>query len=167
MMIERVLSAALPAAFAAAVTMVATTSAAVPSVAATPAPTLPPFVKKSPPPLPDIPLHAEVLVRTNGKGEAAGAKMKRFSGNGDFDFVALHNASQIIIKTEKGKIVVGTFDVSYDYTPGTHATKRSVTLISRGGDPNAPGIAQTEMKHELRRQVEWDMKHPAAAPVKE
>jgi|GEM_PF-6172136 len=141
--------------------MVALLSAiALPAGAATPKPTLPPWVKTNPPPLPNAPLHAEVLVRTNGKGEAAGVKMKQRSGNRDFDFVALHNAAQIIIRSTSGKIVVGTFDVSYDYDPKTHTTKRAVALVAPGGDPNAPGIAEAELKNELRRQVEWDIKHP-------
>lgn len=136
---------------------------ALPAAAKAP-PTLPPHFSTTPPPLPATPLRADVLVRTNGKGEAAGVKMKHPSGNRDFDFVAMHNAAQILIHDTAGKIVVGTFDVSYDYDPKTHITHRSVALVTRGGDPKAPGIAQKMMKDELRRQVEWDMKHPAPSP---
>lgn len=141
-------------------TLAALAALALPAVAAT----APPYVSSSPPPLPKKALHAEVLVRTNGKGEAAGVKMRRLSGNHDFDFVALRNAAQIMIHTDRGKVVVGTFDVSYDYDPKTHATHRSVRFVSRGGNPNAPGIAEKMMKDELRRQVEWDMNRPSPSP---
>jgi hypothetical protein len=106
--------------------------------AATPSPhpTIPP------PPFPKQKLHAEYIVEVNSKGQVVKIKSGHGTKYTTFNAQTYGNALQMWIRKQDGTAVVGLFRVSYDYDPVSHHVKRSVALVSTGGNwGNQPGAA--------------------------
>lgn len=92
------------------------------------------------PNMPKIPLHTEFVVETNNKGQVARVRSGRNSKDRTFDLMTYGNVLQTFIRTASGHADAGTFRITYDYSPQTHAVARDVSVISLGGvNPNAEG----------------------------
>lgn len=139
---------------------------ALPAVAA---PTAPAPPKSGP--LAKVPLHAEYVVSVNGKGEVVRILSKKLSKFTRFDLMTYGNAVQTYIRTDTGRVVVGTFRLLYNYDPKHDAVRRDVALVTRGGvDPNAESavsVMQRRAREYSKRDAEeirkYLAKHPSAA----
>lgn len=129
--------AALLAAFLSAVTTAGATS--------TPAPAPTRMTVR----LPSVPLHSEVVVEVNSKGQVVRVKSTKPSKLQSFNVQTYGNALQMWIRRchdASGKTVctaqVGLYRVTYDYDPKTGNVLRRISLVSAGGNwGNQPGAA--------------------------
>jgi len=94
------------------------------------------------PKLPTTDLHTEFVVETNAKGQVTRVRSGKSSPNATFNAQTYGNALQAFIRTESGQGVTGTFLLTYDYSAKTHAVRRDVRLVARGGDPHAVGAVE-------------------------
>lgn len=119
---------------AAALAAIALLSAA-PAGAATPAPSAPDHPSAAVPTLhlPNEPLHAELLVEVNKKGQVVRVKSGNGSKNGIFNTQTYGNALQMWIRKPDGSADVGLYKVTYDYDPKTKTVSRAISLVSLGG----------------------------------
>ncbi len=140
------------------------TATAAPALAATtPKPSAAPHAVKTPPPiqLPPIPLHTEVVVEVNKKGQVVRVTSTKQSKVRSFNLQTIGNAEQMWIRHPDGTAQVGLYRVIYDYDPKTHMVARHVAIISAGGSwANDPGAA-TKMidlahKQALEQQKEFE-----------
>lgn len=121
--------------------------------ASTPAPASPPAridVTKIQPKalLPKKHLHTEFVVEINKLGQVARVRSVKSAPDATFNAQTYGNALQAAIRTPEGRVVVGTYRLSYDYDPKTTRVHRDVALIKRGGvDPNAIGAVPDMLKH--------------------
>lgn len=131
---------------------------ALPATAApTPAPEATHLVVK----LPNVPLHTEVVVEVNAKGQVVRVKSTKPSKLQSFNAQTYGNALQMWIRKchTQGKTTtctadVGLYRVTYDYDPKTGNVLRRIALISKGGNwANSPGAANVMMEM-MRKQVE-------------
>ena len=104
--------------------------------------------KPSPPPrppgvhLPTVPLHTEVVVEVNKKGQVVRVKSTKPSKVQTFNLQTYGNALQMWIRRPDGTATVGLYRVTYDYNPKTQGVTRRVAIISEGGTwANDPGAA--------------------------
>jgi hypothetical protein len=119
------------------------------AVAATPAPKAPAVpqridvTKVQPKELaPKTPLHVEYTVEINKMGQVARVRTVKPSHNEGFDTHTYGNALQAFIRTPDGRVLVGTYRLTYDYDPKTLRVRRDVALVKAGGvNPNAKGAA--------------------------
>lgn len=140
--------------------MVALFAVALPAAAATPTPKPKPAPTHVVISLPNIPLHSEVVVEVNAKGQVVRVKSTKPSQRASFNFQTYGNALQMWIRKPDGSAQVGLYRVTYDYSPKTHDVTRHVALISAGGSwGNEPGAANV--------MVEMEKKQAAAAAANE
>jgi hypothetical protein len=91
---------------------------------------------------PKKPLHVEYIVEVNKLGQVARVRSVKPSHDVPFDTHTYGNALQAFIRTPDGKVVLGTYRLTYDYDPKTLRVRRDVALLKTGGvDPNAKGAA--------------------------
>jgi hypothetical protein len=104
--------------------------------------------------LPNVPLHTEVVVEVNKKGQVVRVKSAKPSKLQSFNFQTYGNALQMWIRhcrTEGSATtctaLVGLYRVTYDYDPKTQNVTRRISLISRGGSwANDRGAANVMME---------------------
>jgi|HubBroStandDraft_4_1064222.scaffolds.fasta_scaffold00002_298 hypothetical protein len=131
-------------------------AAALPVFAATPSPKPKPAPTRVVIQLPKIPLHSEVVVEVNAKGQVVRVKSTKPSKRASFNFQTYGNALQMWIRRPDGSAQVGLYRVTYDYDPKTQNVARHVALISAGGNwGNDPGAANV--------MIEMEKKQAAAA----
>lgn len=120
------------------------------------APTLPPNLRL--PNAPKAPLRTTFVVEVNKKGQVTRVRSGTSSPDAKFNAMTYGNALQAFIRTASGSVVVGTYRLTYDYSPVSKQVKRGVTLVRRGGvNPNAIGavdeMAQVNARHALRARA--------------
>ncbi|HMF27479.1 MAG TPA: hypothetical protein VKE42_01835 [Candidatus Cybelea sp.] len=111
--------------------------------------------------LPKYPLHSEVVVEVNAKGQVVRIKSVKPSKLLSFNYQTYGNALQMWIRkchepggTSACTAEVGLYRVTYDYDPKTTNVTRHVAIISHGGSwANEPGAA-TVMMEMFRKQAE-------------
>ncbi|HLX26307.1 MAG TPA: hypothetical protein VKR05_04895 [Candidatus Cybelea sp.] len=111
--------------------------------------------------LPKTPLHSEVVVEVNKKGQVVRIKSVKPSKLPSYNYQTYGNALQMWIRkchTAGGSTTctaeVGLYRVSYDYDPKTTNVTRHVVIVSHGGSwANEPGAA-TVMMEMYRKQAE-------------
>jgi hypothetical protein len=111
--------------------------------------------------LPTIPLHSEVVVEVNNKGQVVRVKSTKPSKSASFNLKTYGNALQMWIRkcqvaagATKCVAVVGLYRIVYDYDPKTTKVTRRVSLISAGGNwANEEGAANVMMQM-LQKQEE-------------
>ena len=111
--------------------------------------------------LPNVPLHSEVVVEVNKKGQVVRVKSTKPSKSQSFNLKTYGNALQMWIRkcrtegtTTKCDGEVGLYRISYDYDPKTTKVTRRVALVSAGGNwANDPGAANVMMQM-LKKQEE-------------
>jgi len=97
--------------------------------------------------LPDVPLHTEVVVEVNNKGQVVRVKSTKPCKIQSFNLQTYGNALQMWIRRPDGTAQVGLYRVSYDYNPKTAKVLRRVSLISAGGSwADEPGAANVMME---------------------
>jgi hypothetical protein len=124
--------------------------------AASPAPSAPPGKPGAMPVahLPNEPLHTELVVEVNKKGQVVRVKSGTASKNAIFNTQTYGNALQMWIRRPDGTATVGLYKVDYDYDPKTHNISRTVALVSPGGDWGDQEGAANAMLDEAKRQAE-------------
>jgi hypothetical protein len=134
----------LPAALLAAIGIAWTTSAA---FGATPAPPTTAHPKPPTVHLPTVPLHTEVVVEVNKKGQVVRVKSTKPCKVASFNVQTFGNALQMWIRRRDGTAQVGLYRVIYDYNPKTQHVTRHVALVSLGGNwGNAEGAANVMLE---------------------
>jgi hypothetical protein len=114
--------------------------------------------------LPNIPLHTEVVVEVNGKGQVVRVKSAKQSKVQSFNVQTIGNAEQMWIRHPDGTAEVGLYRVTYDYDPKTQKVSRHVVIISRGGSwANQPGAATVMINHARQQAVEMQKANAEAA----
>jgi hypothetical protein len=92
--------------------------------------------------------HTEFVVEINKLGQVTRVRSGKSSKNLMFNAQTYGNVLQAFIRTDDGRVVVGTYRMSYDFDPKTGHVRRGVALISRGGvDPDAQGAALEILSH--------------------
>ncbi|MEA2688648.1 MAG: hypothetical protein QOJ39_1227 [Candidatus Eremiobacteraeota bacterium] len=87
-------------------------------------------------------LHVEYTVEINKLGQVARVRSVKPSHDEGFDTHTYGNALQAFIRTADGKVILGTYRLTYDYDPKTLRVHRDVALLKSGGvNPNAKGAA--------------------------
>jgi hypothetical protein len=119
----------------------------------------------SPPPLhavlPKVPLHVEVVVEVNSRGQVVRVQSTKPCKIQGFNIQTYGNALQMWIRHPDGTAQVGLYRVTYDYDPKTTVVTRRVALVSAGGSwGNEPGAA-TVMIDLAKKQAE-EAQHRAA-----
>lgn len=124
--------------------------------ATTPAPTASPHPMHSPQiHLPTVPLHTEVVVEVNKKGQVVRVKSTKGSKSQTFNVQTYGNALQMWIRHPDGSAEVGLYRVSYDYDPKTKQITRRVALVSAGGSwANDEGAANVMIAHSHEQALE-------------
>lgn len=125
--------------------------AAVPCAAAT-APATPHYT------LPTVPLHTEVVVEVNKKGQVVRIKSTKTCKVQSFNIQTFGNALQMWIRRPNGTAQVGLYRISYDYDPKTHGVTRSIALVSAGGNWGDQEGAANVMIENARKQAAQDRK---------
>lgn len=111
--------------------------------------------------LPKYPLHSEVVVEVNKKGQVVRIKSVKPSKLLSFNYQTYGNALQMWIRkchTEGNSssctAEVGLYRVTYDYDPKTTNVTRRVAILSHGGNwGDEPGAA-TVMMEMYRKQAQ-------------
>ena len=111
--------------------------------------------------LPRSPLHSEVVVEVNKKGQVVRIKSVKPSKLLSYNYQTYGNALQMWIRkchtagnSTTCTAEVGLYRVTYDYDPKTTNVTRHVAIISHGGSwANEPGAA-TVMMDMYRKQAE-------------
>jgi hypothetical protein len=166
------------AAFAAVLAAVAAPAA---FAAPTPAPRTSPILIH----LPDIPLHTEVVVEVNDKGQVVRVKATKPCKIQSFNLQTYGNALQMWIRkcrsqgnTTSCTAETGLYRVTYDYDPKTQSVTRRVALISPGGswahDEGAANVmiemakkqAQAAEEEERKAQQEQNAKLPSLNQIR-
>jgi hypothetical protein len=104
--------------------------------------------------LPNVPLHSEVVVEVNKKGQVVRVKSTKPSKARTFNVQTYGNALQMWIRKPNGSAQVGLYRVTYDYNPKTQDVTRRVTLISLGGSWGNDEGAANVMMEMARKQAE-------------
>lgn len=106
------------------------------------------------PNFPNRPLHVQLVVEVNKRGQVVHVDHGTLSGDRAFDTMTLGNAMQMWIRRPNGSAQTGLYRVSYDYNPRTHDVSRVPSLLKTGGSwANKPGAA-TLIIADARRQVQ-------------
>jgi hypothetical protein len=142
-----------------AVTVTMLLAVALPVAAATPAPKATPAQPGAMPTahLSTVPLHSELLVEVNKKGQVVRVKSGTASKNPIFNTQTYGNALQMWIRRPDGSAQVGLYKVVYDYDPKTHAISRNVSLVQPGGSWADEEGAANAMMDEAKRQAQEAM----------
>ncbi|HVR47795.1 MAG TPA: hypothetical protein VMT95_14280 [Candidatus Binatia bacterium] len=135
-------------------TLAATGTAAL--AATTPKPSASPHAAHTPSiHLPNVPLHTEVVVEVNKKGQVVRVKSTKQSSVRTFNLQTIGNAEQMWIRRPDGTAQVGLYRVTYDYDPKTQQVSRHVALISAGGSwGDQPGAATVMINLAHKQAVE-------------
>jgi hypothetical protein len=125
----------------------------------TPKPSAPPHA----PPLrvqyPKQPLHTEVVVEVNNKGQVVRVKSAKGSKLNSFNIQTYGNALQMWIRRPDGTAETGLYRVTYDYNPKTLKITRGVALISPGGTwANSEGAADVMITLARKQALEASKK---------
>ena len=105
--------------------------------------------------LPNVPLHTEVVVEVNAKGQVVRVKSAKQSKVQSFNLQTIGNAEQMWIRHPDGTAEVGLYRIVYDYDPKTQKVARHVAIISRGGSwANDPGAATVMIGHAKQQAIE-------------
>jgi len=92
-------------------------------------------------------LHVEYTVEINRLGQVTRVRAVKPSHDQGFDAHTYGNALQAFIRTPDGRVVLGTYRLTYDYDPKTLRVRRDVALVRAGGvNPNAKGAAVDMME---------------------
>jgi len=103
---------------------------------------------------PNKPLHVQLQVEVNKRGQVVRVDHGTLSGDRAFDTMTLGNAMQMWIRRPDGSAQAGLYRVTYDYDPRSHDVQRVPSLMKPGGNwANRPGAA-TLIIQEARRQVQ-------------
>lgn len=106
--------------------------------------------------LPNEPLHTEVVVEVNNKGQVVRVKSTKPCKVQSFNLQTYGNALQMWIRRPNGTAQVGLYRITYDYNPKTQDVTRRIALISAGGSwANSEGAANV--------MVDMEKKQAAAA----
>lgn len=98
-------------------------------------------------------LHTELVVEINKLGQVARVRSIKPSHDDQFDAHTYGNALQAFIRLPDGRVILGTYRLTYDYDPKSLRVHRDVALIREGGvDPNAKGAA-TDMMDIAKRNA--------------
>jgi hypothetical protein len=131
--------------------------------------------------LPTVPLHTEVDVEVNKKGQVVRVKSTKPSKVQTFNLQTYGNALQMWIRHPDGTATVGLYRVTYDYNPKTQGVTRRVAIISAGGswgnDPGAASVmidmakkqaaaAQAQYEAEQHKQQEQNSKLPSLNQIR-
>jgi hypothetical protein len=102
--------------------------------------------------LPNVPLHTEVVVEVNKKGQVVRVKSTKPSKINTFNLQTYGNALQMWIRRPDGTAQVGLYRITYDYDPKTQNVTRRVSLISTGGSwANDEGAANVMIQMERKQ----------------
>jgi hypothetical protein len=105
--------------------------------------------------LPNVPLHTEVVVEVNKKGQVVRVKSTKPCKVQSFNVQTFGNALQMWIRRKDGSSEAGLYRVYYDYDPKTAQVSRRVSLISTGGSwANDEGAANTMIDLAHKQAVE-------------
>ena len=99
-----------------------------PALAATPTPAPKPKPTRVVIHLPNVPLHTEVVVEVNKKGQVVRVKSTKPSKIASFNVQTYGNALQMWIRKPDGSATVGLYRVTYDYDPKTQNVTRHIAL---------------------------------------
>lgn len=103
--------------------------------------------------LPKTKLHTEFVVEVNKLGQVTRVRSGKRSPDDAFNAQTYGNALQAFIRTANGKVILGSYRLTYDYSPLTERVRRDVTLVKTGGvDPNAKS-AVADMEEVARRHT--------------
>jgi len=101
--------------------------------------------------LPKNRLHTDFLVEINKKGQVTRVLSGHKSGDVGYDEHTYGNVLQAFIRADDGSVILGKYQLSYDYDPKTTRIRRTVKLVSHGGvNPNAIGAVDDMLKHAHR-----------------
>ncbi len=132
-----------------------------------PKPSSTPIVLPSPK-FPNKPLHVQLQVEVNKRGQVVRVLHGDLSGNHPFDLMALGNAMQMWIRHPDGSAQVGLYRVVYDYDPQTHNVSRVPSLIKPGGNwADKPGAANLIMKQAQLQALEIEKRLRAEQEAKD
>jgi hypothetical protein len=132
----------------------------------------------TPPPqhytLPTVPLHTEVIVEVNKKGQVVKIKSTKPCKVASFNIQTFGNALQMWIRRPNGTAEVGLYRVSYDYDPTSHGVTRKIALVSAGGnwgdqEGAANVMVENARKQELeerQREAEQNQKLPSLNQIR-
>jgi hypothetical protein len=132
-------------------------AASIPAFAATtPTPSPTPHAMRVPTVhLPNVPLHTEVVVEVNKKGQVVRVKSTKPCKVQSFNVQTFGNALQMWIRRRDGSAEAGLYRVYYDYDPKTAQVSRRVALISSGGSwANEQGAANVMIDLAHKQAVE-------------
>ncbi len=105
--------------------------------------------------LPTVPLHTEVVVEVNKKGQVVRVKSTKPSKYQTFNLQTFGNALQMWIRRPDGTATVGLYRVTYDYNPKTKGVTRHVAIVSAGGNwGNDPGAANVMIEMAKKQAAE-------------
>jgi len=113
-------------------------------------------------------LHVEYIVEVNKLGQVARVRSVKPSHDIAFDTHTYGNALQAFIRLPDGKVILGTYRLTYDYDPKTLRVHRDVALVKQGGvDPNAKGAAaeMTEIAARNGKKAEAQAAKTAVTPA--
>ncbi len=149
---------------ATALTAILAATGSVALAATTPKPSASPHTLKAPSiQLPTIPLHTEVVVEVNKKGQVVRVKSTKQSNVRSFNLQTIGNAEQMWIRRPDGTAQVGLYRVTYDYDPKTKMVSRHVALISAGGSwGDQPGAASVMINLAHKQALEQEKEIEAA-----
>ena len=117
-----------------------------------------PAVAATLPPLPKVPLHTEVTVEVNKRGQVVRITSTKPCKISTFNVQTFGNALQMWIRKPDDTATVGTFRVTFDYDPKTKKVARNIAIVSAGGTwGDEPGAA-TAMYEEAQRQLQAAIK---------
>jgi hypothetical protein len=103
--------------------------------------------------LPTVPLHTEFVVEVNKLGQVTRVRSGKSSKNDAFNAQTYGNVLQAFIRKPDGKVVLGTYRLSYDFNPKTGRVRRDVALVKAGGvNPDAKGAVE-DMQEVARRHT--------------
>jgi hypothetical protein len=105
--------------------------------------------------LPTVPLHTEVVVEVNKKGQVVRVKSTKPSKMQGFNLETYGNALQMWIRKPDGTAEVGLYRVIYDFDPKTKKVTRRIALVSLGGNwGDDPGAANVMMDMAKKQAAE-------------
>ncbi len=124
-----------------------------------------------------MPLHTEVVVEVNKKGQVVRVKSTKPSKVQSFNVQTYGNALQMWIRRPDGSAQVGLYRITYDYNPKTQDVTRRIALVSAGGSwANSEGAANIMVQMEkqqaaaaaaaLRKAQEQNSKLPSLNEIR-
>jgi hypothetical protein len=116
--------------------------------------------------LPKHPEHTEYVVEINKLGQVTRIVSAKRSDSASFNAQTTGNALQAFIRTPDGHVVVGSYRLTYDFSPKTARVRRDVTLVRQGGvNPDAKGAAADMMDKVNAQAVEPNVAPNAASTI--